>query len=143
MTEREAAYYLAAMIDGEGSVTWPPCGPADAPHGRSVGARCVTITNTDPFLIRSTCRALDRLKIKWHKYHVARKPPRKACIRIHITGRQNLERLLETVPLKAPGKRWKLIGCIQSYRNYNWRKVLPGRSGKSYLGNPQQTSLQL
>ena len=138
MTEREAAYYLAAMIDGEGCVTWPPL-----PTGRAMGARCVAIVNTDPFLIRATCKALDRLKINWHTYDYARKPPRKACTHIHITGRQNLERLLEMVPLKAPSKRWKLIGCIQSYCNYNWRRALPGRSGESYWGNPQQTSLQL
>lgn len=125
MTTTEAAYYLAAMIDGEGCVTRPPFG--NGSYGRRSGNRSVTITNTDAQILNATKRCLMMLGIEYRVYETNPGVPRRMRSDIRITGRKNLERVYELVPLKCRRKLFRLAGCIHSYRNYNWRKNLPGR----------------
>ena len=106
MTRKEAAAYLAAMVDGEGTVS-----VAKGPRPY----RAVRITNTDPDLIEATCECCRRLDIT---YNVQTKneadAKRSKCWVVTITNRASIEKVAK-LPLRASSKRWRLGKLISSY----------------------------
>jgi len=104
--------YLAAMIDGEGSV-------GNSLRRYSKGYyRGVKIVNTDSNLIAATAKACDTLGITYTIRIVeeSRKAHWKPCHYLSIYGKANLERLLEEVPIQSKTKYDNLKRSIESYR---------------------------
>ncbi len=101
---RDPASYLAAIIDGEGTVDL------------SGSNRRVVIYNTDPLLVDVICSCLDELGIAYvcSLYDRRNTPRHRACYRIVIGRREALERL-GGLPL-APRKREKLDRLIGLFR---------------------------
>lgn len=111
-SDDEAAGYLAAMIDGEGCVTWR----APTSGGTKV-ARRVEIYNTDTEIIAAVLAACERLGIGAHAIERHHDNPRwKRSYIVTIGRRRGLERLASMVRLRAPGKREKLEQAVESYR---------------------------
>lgn len=110
-TKTEAAWYLAAMIDGEGSVSNTKRGKYA--HGYHRG---VKIANTDLDLIKATGRACDLLGVAYSIRTVeeTRNPAWKPCHYLVIYGRENLIKLLD-VPIQSRGKREKLVESVKTY----------------------------
>jgi beta-phosphoglucomutase-like phosphatase (HAD superfamily) len=115
LTAKDAAPYLAAMIDGEGCVRFN----AEA-HRRSV-----FISNTDPALIEACEQCCRLLGIT---YHVRWREPshgkKKRYAHLTITGRANFETLL-TLPIMAPAKRERLEAAVASYEHRYHRESSP------------------
>lgn len=106
-TFEAAAYYLAAMIDGEGHVS----NLAKKTGGRD---RHVTITNTDVDIVAATLEAaqavgLTRITIRIETAH--HKTP---LYVMRIAGRDQLRRIREVVPLQSV-KRHRLREALASY----------------------------
>jgi hypothetical protein len=112
-SEQTAAAYLAAMIDGEGTVT-------NAPGRRARQTRMVSISNTDPAIITATTACCDVLRLTYlvRTENVDRYPyagRRRPIMHVRIHGRTNFQRLLDTVPIQAPEKRRRLEVIVASY----------------------------
>ena len=107
MNQEQAAWYLAAMIDGEGWVS---------AHTGSKN-RAVRIANTDPALIAAIQEACTALGIEYHMTNV---PARRANWTpgqvVNIYGRENLRKIHELVPFRAPQKRERLASLLTTYR---------------------------
>lgn len=104
--EAEAAAYLAGMIDGEGTVS------------RIGEGRRVRIGSTTPELIEACIEACDVLGIATIRHKDAVSASKRGRIPYHllsITGRTNLERLQQTVPLRHPEKRARLDAIVTTY----------------------------
>lgn len=108
MTRKDAAIYLAAMIDGEGCV--------DRPGGDS---RRVRITNTDPLLIEAVVVRLTFLRIRHRVLRRAcpKKKTHRQVFDVYVTGRDALRALLTVVSphLASLDKRLRLQGLTTSY----------------------------
>ncbi len=102
--EREAAIYLAAMIDGEGNVSI------------TSHARYVAVNNTDWDLIEATvecCLALG-LHYRVDKCHM--KPTdKRQCWRVVITSRKSFEILRDIVPLRSRTKAAKVSAAAAMF----------------------------
>jgi hypothetical protein len=97
MTRDEARYYLAALIDGEGSVRHPP-------------RREVTIGNTNPEIIERLYECCYTLGLFPTVTHTQRVPPRKDIIYVSIGGAHNFRLLQElALPLADSTKRRKIV----------------------------------
>lgn len=109
----QAAYYLAAMIDGEGSVIFRPIGP----KRRSVG-REVRVSNTDEDILEATRTAMRMLGVKFTEYLELGKDERhpRDCMTLRVGSRDSLEIIWSRVPIMATRKRDTLRKCIESYR---------------------------
>lgn len=106
-TAQSAAFYLAAMIDGEGTVT--------ALTARN-SARAVKITNTDFDLITACVECLTALKITARVYErSAKRCVRKRTWDVNVYGRDNLERLLR-LPFRCLWKKSRVEALLASYR---------------------------
>lgn len=107
-TSQEAAAYLAAMIDGEGTVSV---------HSARSSNRTVRIANTDWELILAVeeCCALLDIGCVIRK----RLPPAKKNWKIGwdvtISGRANLKKVKAAVPLRSPQKIRRLDQLLASY----------------------------
>lgn len=104
-TETACAWYLAAIIDGEGWVRKPD---PKFGHGQ------LTVANTDMDVIEATIRCLDSLGIKYARYHYAYPPEsrRQPVDVLSITGRSNLRIVYERVPIQTRRKRERLAGLL-------------------------------
>lgn len=108
---RDPAAYLAGLIDADGCVFALSVREDGTYRG---GTRHVQFCNTDPALIQAAeacCRDLDlpfTLGIKSRQRGPAMRT-------LFITGRENLERFRELVPLRSPAKRQKLDELLASY----------------------------
>lgn len=105
-TREQAAYYLAAMIDGEGTVA-----KAD---GRT--NKMARVTNTDRRLIAACeecCEALDIaytvVPRKAYKAHWA------SGWDLVVSGKENIGRL-SALPLRSLAKKQRLLALLASYR---------------------------
>jgi hypothetical protein len=98
----EAAGYLAAMIDGEGTV--------------SERRRLVVIYNTDLSIIDATTVACEMLgihcRVKRHKMQDGRKP----MWNVIISRQSELIRLAESALPKSEAKRAALVRIVTGYR---------------------------
>jgi hypothetical protein len=111
MDASQAAYYLAAMIDGEGHVNGP------AAHGR-----CIEIANTERDIIDATLAACLVLGITpKHRWKPARERRKAACI-IRISGIDNLVRVRRLVPIQSARKSEALSVLLSVYTK---KTVLP------------------
>jgi hypothetical protein len=105
-TPRTAAFYLAALIDGEGTVTDP---------GRARSKHVVRITNTDYSIIQAAVACCTLLKVVCQVYERSpKRSPHKRCWDVQVTGRANLERLAR-LPLVCLRKATRLQRIITSY----------------------------
>jgi hypothetical protein len=105
-TNTQAAAYLAAMIDGEGWIGSP----------KNKQNRAIRISNTDPDLISAIREVCDRLGITYTVQHInARKEGWSAGWWVDITGRANMIRVRDEVPLRSSKKRARLDAIITSY----------------------------
>lgn len=103
---RDPAAYLAGLIDADGCVF--TLSVREDGHWRG-GTRHVQFCNTDPALIavaESCCRELGLAFSVRSKERSAGAP----MLTLFITGRENIERFRELVPLQSPAKR-ELIGA--------------------------------
>lgn len=99
----EAAGYVAALIDGEGSVgTRPDDG--------------VRIFNTDISIIRACEEALDVLDIKYSTVLYNANHGHKAIHRVGIYGQENLKWLADVVTLRSANKNENLRILVASYK---------------------------
>lgn len=111
-TEEQAAYYLAAMIDGEGWVGEPK--PAN-PYAN----RAIRIANTEKELIEACAACCDVLGVKYRLSF--RKRPAKHqhwndTWWLEIYGREHLSTIHKKVPFISDRKRDRLTRSIKSYR---------------------------
>jgi hypothetical protein len=116
------AAYVAAMIDGEGSV---------AHYGDKRPYRAVRITNTDYDLIEATSEYLAALDIR-HAIRVKNEQegPRSKCWVINITDRASLERVAK-LPLRSTVKVVRLGRLLSSYTSCSkQRRAVAAHSGK-------------
>jgi hypothetical protein len=98
-----AAGYVAAMIDGEGSVSCTP------KH------RGIRVGNTDMALLDAYEEALGILGVQYTRIQKKRRPPWKDMAVTSIFGRRNLETILRDVPIRAPEKRRRLKVAVDSF----------------------------
>ncbi len=112
MTPKQAAAYLAGMIDGEGSITMV-----------RKQVRTVVIVNTDIDLIDACAECYDTLGISYHRYQrrYSGQNPKWADKHIlQVYGQGNIERIYELVPIRSKAKRATLEAMMGS-----WRKPQP------------------
>jgi G:T-mismatch repair DNA endonuclease (very short patch repair protein) len=113
-SQETAAAYLAAMIDGEGTVT-------NSQGKRARQTRMVSISNTDPAIIVAITACCDvlgltyRLRTDLPGRWPSKKPQWTAITHVAIHGRANFQRLLDIVPIQAPEKRRRLEVIAASY----------------------------
>ncbi len=106
MSRKEAAAYLAAIIDGEGTVS--------VARGAKP-FRAVRIINTDPDIIEATmecCRRLgidSRVSVK----NIASERKQK-CWVVTISSKRNIEKVSK-LPIRARSKRERLLKLLSSY----------------------------
>jgi hypothetical protein len=101
----EAAGYLAAMIDGEGSVWFRARGVRGA-------SRAIEIANTEPSIISATGAACDMLGITYRvvAYEKEKTSSWKQVYRLLITGRWNYERSGRRAdPLRPKAQRTRSV----------------------------------
>jgi hypothetical protein len=106
-TPEQAAFYLAAMIDGEGWVGEP----------RGAQNRAIRIANTDRDLIDAMVECCAALGIDCRVY--AYRPARADWSpgwTVQVWGQKNLQRVLDTVPIRCTRKRDRLARTVVSYR---------------------------
>lgn len=108
----DSASYVAAMIDGEGSVYYQL--NYNSGYARS---RFVSISNTDDDIINAVSDALSDLDIDhsiyWHYDRRGRKP----LSYVYIMGRESLTKVAELVPIQSKRKQDKLAAALASYRD--------------------------
>jgi hypothetical protein len=103
----EAAAYLAAMIDGEGSVDFL-AGPA--------ARRAVYVFNTDPDIIAAVIECCAALGIR-HTFRADTSTARrKQGWKVGIYGREGLEIILGRVPIRSRRKLETLRAAVGSYK---------------------------
>lgn len=102
------ASYLAAIIDGEGSVQASFVGP------RKQWIRGVQIANQDPDILIAIVECLDALGIEWRScVRVTNGFSDKEITVIYIYGRENYEKLRK-LPVQG-AKREKIEALCNSY----------------------------
>lgn len=104
----EARWYLAALIDGEGSVQY-----ARRARGTS---RVISIANTDPDILDAARACLKILNVPYREYDRLPEGNHGSKLRTYITisSRAGME-ALKGLPIQAAGKREALAKCIASY----------------------------
>lgn len=110
--QREAAAYVAGMIDGEGSVSVALTG---LHAGARYGKRSVRICNTDRDLIDACAEALDLLDIRYRINGWQPRAGHRYAWEIAISRRPELERILAVVPIRSARKRERLGEAVASY----------------------------
>lgn len=106
-----AASYLAAMIDGEGTVSLP--------SGKS-STRCIRIANTEPDIIAAVVRCCRILEIKCATYETApARPGWRKRWDVTISGKESLQQVLAMVPIQSRRKLYRLKELIKRYRISN------------------------
>lgn len=103
----QAAAYLAGMIDGEGWIGEP----------KGLHNRAIRIANTDPDLIAAIQEACDVLGVTYttHAYKGARENWSPGWF-LDISGRENLTRVHQLVPIRSAKKWDRLARTLTSYR---------------------------
>lgn len=106
MNRDEARGYLAAIIDGEGTIV----------EG-SRQQREIRIYNTDLLIIGAVNEALDLLGIGHYSYPYSRKdrPTKPPLVRVVIGRREDVIRAYEEIPLRSV-KRERLRNLVSTYR---------------------------
>lgn len=105
MTEREAALYLAAMIDGEGDIA--------ISHFRAI-----RVSNTDWDLIEATVECCLALGLKYRvdkTHHKPDKPKWRPGWRVVITGKASFEIVRDVVPLRSRAKAAKVAAAVAMF----------------------------
>ncbi len=112
MTKSEAGYYLAGLIDGEGTVT----------YDSRWGTREIWIYNNDIDLIDATVECCNTLDIACTTAKVRTRP---GSYTLRISQRHNLELVALWCPLRSFKKKSTLIEALGSYKQlgYMARKV--------------------
>jgi hypothetical protein len=113
-----AKWYLAGMIDGEGTVTYPR-------EGKKGTNYLISITSTDFELIDACARACCALQY----YHIVRGPfsngeNRKDYWYLEITKRETLTRASLELPLQHNEKRERLKNLVLAYKRV-WKDLTP------------------
>lgn len=104
MNADTATGYLAAMIDGEGTV-----------HHVGRRQRYVVIYNTEIDILDATELACQVLGIECRrKEHKNNNAPKRQCYGIYIFGRENLQKVYDAMPANTR-KKLKLAGLLNSY----------------------------
>jgi hypothetical protein len=110
MTLEQAAWYLAAMIDGEGCV-----------HFNLARRKwCVQVTNSDTDILDAVEMAMDVLGLGRSQRINIRdgRDRRRPCWSIRlIGGREAYRRLLQIVPIQCKRKRIALEGIVAVYKD--------------------------
>ena len=113
-----ARWWLAGIIDGEGSV-------GRVSHGkRNPALRYVSITNTDPGIIEAIEEVYRLLGVTYYRRERKWTNPKwSTAWTIDVNGRENLL-LLEDIPLQG-NKAGRITALIQSYKLHRPRRRLP------------------
>lgn len=102
----EAAQYLAAITDGEGTVSGP-----------NVARPELSIANTDSALIDAIEECMNILGIDyWVNTRKPKNPRHSKLTIVHVSKRKALDRFEEVVPLRSPEKLSRLRACNQRPR---------------------------
>ena len=123
MTREEALWYLAAIIDGEGCISF-----SILDSGTLSWQECY-VANTELPIVRRVVACLDLIGVDCNVYlQKGTKTPAggvaKPIYQVRITGRQNFE-LLSEVPLASEAKAVKLHQILTSYVNPKPHKRTP------------------
>jgi hypothetical protein len=112
-TDAEAAAYLAALVDGEGCISF-----SLLKSGASAGdvRRVIVIGMTDKPIIDLAAALYDRFGIRYTRHDRQPKGNRKHVWVISIQARAGIERFAEIVPIQHPAKREKLTAILAGYR---------------------------
>jgi hypothetical protein len=108
----EAAWYLAALVDGEGCVgsyEWK-----NATTGRRVARRLVTIGMCDKECIDAAARAMEILGVRFSRHEHKRKGRRLLWV-ITASNFASIRRLAEALPLQHHAKRAKLEKAVAAF----------------------------
>ncbi len=102
----QAAWYLAAMIDGEGCV-----------HFGATRRRCVQITNTDDSILSACECAAEILGLSLSRRHfISDSRQRQPCYTVRfLGGRETYIKILENVPIQSARKLTLLKALVASY----------------------------
>jgi hypothetical protein len=109
----EARGYLAGMIDGEGTVT--AIASAKTP-------RRIRVCNTDASILTAAQEACDVLGLttttQWHLR--LKRPHHLPLAQISITGKENLQRVADIVPIRSATKIERLKLLIEAWDASRW-----------------------
>lgn len=106
-TEEQAAYYLAAMIDGEGWVGEP----------KGTINRAIRIANTERDLIDAIEECCQILGLHYLTYpYEAKRDNWSPGWMVHITGEDSFRVVLEKVPIRSSRKLDRVRRTASSYR---------------------------
>jgi hypothetical protein len=126
-SKEAAAWYLAAMIDGEGSIQFRPAYRSTT-TGYRHGDRRVAVYGTEEDIMAAVEEAFTVLGFSFRKrLHLpavcANRPViigTRPCIVLTLAGgRESYERFLREVPIQSDRKRANLEECV---RTYVWRR---------------------
>lgn len=122
-THEAAAYYLAAMVDGEGTISG-----SYHPVTGKLRSRYVSVCNTDLEIIaavESACRALGIVYVC--RTTAPKKSIWKRRFDVIINRRIEIEKFAATVPIQCSRKRKRLAEILESYERAGygkWVKIL-------------------
>lgn len=108
ITKRDAAWYLAAMVDGEGCVFF-------ARYKSGNAAKYINIVNTDKSIISFSRKCLDILGIYHRIFILKRKLGWLECTQILISRKQDILKFKKLIPIQCERKITKLNNLIKSY----------------------------
>jgi len=115
MTRQAALHYLAALVDGEGSIT---------DSGPPLGTRSISIVNTEKSIIKKAVECLDTLGIDCSVL-LARNTQSEWFV-LEIGGQDNLQMLARVLPLGSHKKLRQLQDLATGYK----RKKAIKRKGR-------------
>jgi hypothetical protein len=120
MTKGEALYYLAAIIDGEGCISY-----TDAPSG-SKWWQQIYVANTEKDIIKRTEECLTLIGVDCNIRITQPKETRHSPLyTLHITGRDNLEKMFAQVPFASERKKETLELIVNSYARKKAHRRVP------------------
>lgn len=110
-TKDQARYYLAALIDGEGSIIM----------GRTPR---VSIANTDPSIILAAYRALKLLGIEnTITVHTGKQSNWKSCLEVKINRKSEITKVRDQIPVQSHPKLTRLLALDLKYKRAGYRKA--------------------
>jgi hypothetical protein len=138
-TREGALGYLAALIDGEGTVQ---CVRRN---------RNIAIANTDLGILAAGCACCDLLGIEWRLWEDRDARRKRPCWYLLIRKRESLAFIYEYVPLQSAVKRERLGQLLLTYkrprspsaetlRSLYWERNMTAREIADFLGFPSSTS---
>jgi hypothetical protein len=111
LSRKEAAAYLAGLLDGEGSVVYGRWGPKNKKQ-----YRVVLLVNTDPTIVKAAEEAARILGYAFVTRSRESGPGRKRKYEVIVYRAEHIRRIGEELPIRAAHKKATLLEMIASFR---------------------------